>query len=95
MTKAKAAPTPGISFDDLTIGETRYLEKSTGLPLQKIGELMADGDASVLPMMEAFAFIMLRRTGITKPTPAQIDDVTMRQVMAFFDFDEVADADPE
>ena len=75
-----------ISFDDLTIGETRYLEKRTGMPLQKIGELMADGDASALPLMEAFAFIMLRRAGAAQPTPEQIDDVTMSQVMAFFDF---------
>lgn len=81
-----------ILLKNLTIGEIKYLEKTAGVPVQQLGDLLADETQSYLPALSALAFIGLRRTGNPTPSQTDVDDVSMEQIMEWF---ELGESDPE
>lgn len=79
------------SLENLTIGELKYLEKASGVPVQQLGDLLADETKSYLPAMSGLAFIGLRRNGNANPKQTDIDAVTMDQITDWFELDGTQD----
>ena len=83
-----------IQFNALTLGEVAYIEKVSNCPIQAVPERLTDPTQSMIPLIRALAFIGLRRGGNVEPTAAEIDALTIDQVMAMYDMDET-EPDPE
>lgn len=86
--------TDKIRLEALTLGEIKHFERVTGHPIQHLDEMLADPGTSMVPMLSALGFIMLRRSGTVLPTDEQIDALTMNQVMDAYELSGVEDPEP-